>query len=102
MQPGRAIHKVRLDKVRPAVILTREVAASFLRNVSVAPITSTAHGIATEVSVGVRHGLDEASVISCDNIMTVRADAVGELIGYLDDDAEAALHQAIVAAFDLD
>ncbi|MDQ3543903.1 MAG: type II toxin-antitoxin system PemK/MazF family toxin, partial [Actinomycetota bacterium] len=45
----RPIHKVRLDKVRPAVVLTRDVAATFLNGITVAPITTTIYGIATEV-----------------------------------------------------
>jgi mRNA interferase MazF len=43
----RAIHLVRLDTVRPALILTREVALPVLRSVTVAPITSTIRGPAT-------------------------------------------------------
>ena len=98
----RAICRVRLDKVRPAVILTRPVAAGFLHRITVAPITSTILGIATEVPVGPSHGLDHDSVISCDNIVTVGRDDVGDVIGYLHESDEAKLLEAIVAAFDLD
>ncbi len=98
----RPIHKVRLDKVRPAVILTRDVAMSFLNRITVAPITSTIYGIATEVPVGRSHGLSADSVISCDNIATVPAADVLDCIGFLSDDDEILLHRAIQAAFDLD
>lgn len=98
----RPIHRVRLDKIRPAVVLTREVAASFLNGVTVAPITTTIYGIATEVPVGAMNGLERDSVISCDNITTVNASDVLEPIGVLGDADELALVHAIHAAFDLD
>jgi mRNA interferase MazF len=40
-------------------------------------------------------------VVSCDNITTVRSDAVGVTIGLLFDDQEAELARAIGDAFDL-
>lgn len=98
----RPICKVRLDKIRPAVILTRPVATGFLNSITVAPITSTILGIATEVPVGQSNGLERDSVISCDNIVTVRRDDVGAVIGYLHEDDESKLLEAIAAAFDLD
>ena len=51
--------------------------------------------------VGPRNGLDRACVISCDNITTVRAEAVGTTIGLLFDDQESELARAIGDAFDL-
>lgn len=93
---------MRMDKVRPAVVLTREVAASFLSGITVAPITTTFYGIATEVPVGRANGLDRESVISCDNITTVDAADVLDAIGVLRDADEAALVRAIHEAFDLD
>jgi mRNA interferase MazF len=98
----RPICKVRLDKVRPAVILTRSVAAGFLTSITVAPITSTILGIATEVPVGPSHGLDHDSVISCDNIVTVHRHDVGDVVGYLHEADESKLLEAIAAAFDLE
>lgn len=98
----RPICRVKLDKVRPAVILTRPVAAGFLTGITVAPITSTVFGIATEVPVGRSHGLEQDSVISCDNIVTVHRDDVLDVIGYLHYADEPRLLDAIAAAFDLD
>ena len=98
----RAIHLVRLDTVRPALILTREVALPVLRSVTVAPITSTIRGLATEVGVGSANGLDHDSVVSLDNVITVASADVGALIGYLLDRQEADLTAAIGAAFALE
>lgn len=98
----RPIHLARLDQVRPVVVLTRELVRPYLQNVSVAPITSTIRGLSTEVTVGAANGLDHDSVISCDNVTTVRADRLLQQIGYLLPAQEGALTEAIVAAFDLD
>jgi mRNA interferase MazF len=97
----RSIASVRLDKQRPALILTRQSKLHLLTWVTVAPITSTIRGIASEVRVGRRNGLDRDSVISCDNITTVRTDAVGDTIGLLLDVQEPDLARAISDAFDL-
>jgi mRNA interferase MazF len=98
----RPIHTAQLDKVRPVLVLTREVVRPYLTRVTVAPITATIRGLSTEVPVGRRNGLDQASVISCDNIVTVPAAALGPQIGYLLPAQEAALTKAVQAAFDLD
>lgn len=97
----RTIASVMLDKRRPALILTRQSKLRLLTWVTVAPITSTARGLTSEVSVGPRNGLDRDSVVSCDNITTVRQAAVGTTIGLLFDDQEADLARAISDAFDL-
>jgi mRNA interferase MazF len=97
----RSIALVRLDKPRPALILTRASKLHLLTWVTVAPVTSTIRGITSEVRVGTRNGLDHDSVVSCDNITTVRRDAVGDTIGLLFDDQEAELARAIGDAFDL-
>lgn len=97
----RTIATVQLDKRRPALVLTRASALHLLSWVTVAPITSTVRGISTEVPVGPRNGLDHACVVSCDNIVTVRQDAVHDTIGLFFDDQEPELARAINDAFDL-
>ncbi len=67
----RPIHAARLDEVRPVLVLTREIVRPHLARVTVAPITTTVRGLSTEVPVGQANGLDHASVVSCDNILTV-------------------------------
>jgi mRNA interferase MazF len=98
----RPIHAARLDKTRPVLILTREVVRPHLSRVTVAPITSTIRGLSTEVPVGPANGLDRASVVSCDNIVTVPVSALGRRLGFLLAEQETALKDAIRAAFDLD
>jgi mRNA interferase MazF len=98
----RPIHLARLEKVRPVVVLTRELVRPYLRSVTIAPITSTIRGLSTEVPVGAANGLDHDSVVSCDNITTMTTDRLLQQIGYLLPAQESALTEAIVAAFDLD
>jgi Growth inhibitor len=98
----RPIYAARLDKTRPVLILTREVVRPYLSRVTVAPITSTIRGLSTEVQVGRANGLDHTSVVSCDNIVTVPASALGRRLGFLLAEQETALRDAIRAAFDLD
>lgn len=97
----RPIHTARLDKVRPVLVLTRERVRPHMRRVTVAPITTTVRGLSTEVPVGPANGLSAVSVVSCDNIETIRADRLGSQIGVLLDAQEVELTDAIRAAFDL-
>ncbi len=98
----RPIHVARLDKARPVLILTREPVRPHMKTVTVAPISTTIRGLSSEVRVDAANGLAEPSVVSCDNITTIPADAVGEQIGVLLAGQEPALSEAIRVAFDLE
>ncbi len=98
----RPICLAQLDKSRPVLVLTRAIVRPYLSRVTVAPITTTIRGLSTEVPVGAANGLERASVIACDNIITVPADTIGRQIGVLLPTQEAALTEAIRLAFDLD
>jgi mRNA interferase MazF len=98
----RPIHVAQLDKVRPVLVLTRELVRPHLTTVTVAPITTTIRGLSTEVHVDAANGLSEPSVVSCDNVTTIPAEALRGQIGVLLDDPERQLSEAIRAAFDLD
>jgi mRNA interferase MazF len=97
----RPIHTARLDKARPVLVLTREIVRPHLSRVTIAPITSSVRGLSTEVPVGRANGLDHASVVSCDNIVTIPVSALGRQLGFLLPEQEAQLSAAIQAAFDL-
>lgn len=98
----RPIQLAKLDKTRPVLILTRELVRPVLSRVTVAPITSTIRGLSTELPVGPRNGLDQNSVVSLDNVVTIPVAALGYQIGFLFPDQEFALSTAIRNAFDLD
>lgn len=97
----RPICLARLDKVRPALVLTREVVRPHLTSVTVAPITSRIRGLSTEVPVGAENGLAQESVVACDNVITIRKELLGRHIGYFFEAQEPALTAAISAAYDL-
>lgn len=92
----------RLDKTRPVVVLTREAARAAMTKVTVAPITSPAKGLSSEVPVGIHNGLEQASVISLDNVVTIPIQLLGRTLGYLTGEQEARLARAIVLAYDLE
>ena len=97
----RPLHWATLDKRRPVLVLTRELMVGRMSTVTVAPVTSTIHGIATELPVGVQNGLDRPSAVKCDQIMSIPIQQLHEACGFLLDAQELALHEAIQAAFDL-
>ena len=98
----RPIHLARLGKVRPVLILTRQLVRPHLTRVTVAPITGTIRGLSTEVPVGPRNGLEKESVVNIDNIVTIPVEALGRQIGFFFPDQETALSIAVRNAFELD
>lgn len=97
----RPIHWATLDKRRPVLVLTRGLMVGRMSTVTVAPINTTIHGIATEVLVGARNGMERDSAVKCDQIVSVSLDRLHERCGWLLEAQEVALHEAIQAAFDL-
>ena len=98
----RPIFLARVDKPRPAVLLTRELAVGYLTSVTVAPITTRIHGIGSEVRVGKGNGLEHECVINCDNITTIPRGNLLREIGVLTEAQNRALSEAISHAFDLE
>ena len=95
-------HLASLDRTRPVLVRTREIAIGRLRTVTVAAIASAIRGLATEVPVGPDNGLDHASVVNLDHVFTIDHRALGHRIGFLLDHQEGEPHRAVVNAFDLD
>lgn len=98
----RAIHATRLDKVRPALVLTRDEVLRSRTSVTVAVITSTRRGLSVELPVGPANGLDRESVVHLDTIYTIAVDELGPQIGALREEQEPALAAAVFHAFGLD
>jgi mRNA interferase MazF len=90
-----------LDKRRPVLVLTRDLMVGRMSTVTVAPITRTVHGIATELPVGALNGLEHDSAVTCDQIATIPFAQLHEQCGWLLEAQELSLHDAIQAAFDL-
>jgi mRNA interferase MazF len=98
----REIRLVRLDKTRPALILTREPARGAMTKVTVAPITTTVKGLSSELRVGPDNGLDHPCAVSLDNVITVSKSLLGRTVGYLTAEQEVQLTRAVVLAYDLE
>jgi len=71
------------DKVRPVLILTRDEALRYLGRVTVAPITSTIRGVASEVLLDTDDGMKHPSVVNLHNIVTVAKTGIGRRVAKL-------------------
>ena len=98
----REICLVRLDKTRPALVLTRDAARAAMTKVTVAPITTTIKGLSSEVRVGADNGLDHDCVVALDNVITIPVNLLGRTVGYLSAEQEFQLARAVVLAHDLE
>ncbi len=90
------------DKRRPVVVLSRPAALRLLRTAVVAPVTSTIHGLPSEVRVGVEDGLKNASVVNLDHIYTVSQDDLRQWVGHLDAPRMAEVCAAMNVALNCD
>jgi mRNA interferase MazF len=90
----------RPDKRRPVLILTRSEVIEHMESVTVAPITSTIRGIATEVVVGPEHGLKDVSAVNLDHIATVPRAGLRSFVGTVPGEVLAAVCRAVEFAFD--
>ncbi len=83
-------------------MLTRDAAIDVLTSVTCAPITRTIRGIRSEVLLGSEHGLPEACVISCDNVITIPiADLEDQPVEHLDELTRARLDEALRYSLDI-
>ena len=88
---------------RPVLVLTRAgQTVGLASKITVAGITSTVHGLRTEVPVGPENGLEHGSVVNLADIQTIRQLDLGRHVGYFFPRHEALLTSAVAAAFGLD
>ena len=69
------------DKESPVLILTRSDMIGRLNTVTVAPITRTLRGVASEVAIGVESGLKERSAINMHHVVTVPRRGLRRFVG---------------------
>jgi mRNA interferase MazF len=72
------------NKRRPVLVLTRQHVIELLHWIMVAPISSSIHGIPSEVLVGVDEGLKHPSAINLDNVQSVERSRLTTFVGSLD------------------
>lgn len=84
------------DKIRPVLILTRPEVINVRSLVTVAQVTTSARGLASEVGFDYRRvGFHRPSVINCDGLYTIRQSSLTRPIGAVDKATMQAACQAI-------
>jgi mRNA interferase MazF len=86
------------DKRRPVLVISRQAVIPLLRTVMVAPITSSIHGVPSEVPVDVEDGLKHASVVNLDHVQTVEKRRLRRYIGHLSQERMARVCAALAVA----
>ena len=81
----RLFRFARPDKQRPVVVLTRASIVDHLARVTVAPVTSTIRGVASEVALGTEDGLKQPCAINLHNIVTVPKEGLGRRVAQLNE-----------------
>ena len=69
------------DKQRPVLLLTRSDMIPVLNSVTVAPLTRTIRGVASEVVVGVDSGLKAESAINLHHLVTIPKAGLRRFVG---------------------
>jgi hypothetical protein len=64
----------------------------------VAPVTSTIHGVPSEVLIGLEHSLKNDSAVDLDHVQTVDRSRLTRFLGHLDDRAMAVVCDALAIA----
>ncbi len=88
----------RPDKRRPVLVLTRQELIGHLHSVTVAPLTSTIRGIASEVVVGVEVGLKTPSAVNLDHIATVPRAELRVYVGTVNEAVMDRVRQSVLFA----
>ncbi len=74
------------DKSRPVLLLTRGESVKYLSRVTVAPITSSIRGIASEVLLDEDDGMKSPCVVNLHNMVTVAKTGIGRRLTKLSDE----------------
>jgi mRNA interferase MazF len=82
------------NKKRPVLILTRDHSLSLLSTVTVAPITSTVRGVASEVMLNEEDGMKSACAVNLHNLLTVSQSRLGRRLAGL---SVARMHEVCAA-----
>ncbi len=83
------------NKVRPALVLTRDSALDYLNRVTVAPITSSIRGVPSEVRLGVEDGMKRDCVVNLHHLATIPRNRLGRRVARLSDERMRSVCRAI-------
>jgi len=87
------------DKERPVLLLTRSDMIGRLNTVTVAPLTKTLRGVASEVAVGIECGLKEPSAINLHHVVTVPRSGIRRFVGVVSPAVLEQVRNALLFAF---
>ena len=90
------------DKQRPVLLLTRSEMIPVLNSVTVAPLTRTIRGVASEVVVGADSGLKSESAINLYHVVTVPKTGLRRFIGSVSPAVLDSVRAALLFALDFD
>ena len=90
------------DKLRPALIITRNSAIQYLNSVTVIPITTVLRDNPSTVWLNEDDGMPQACLINVDNIQTVAKAKVVTYISHLSENKMDEVFEAIRFAFGFD
>jgi len=88
----------RPDRRRPVLVLTRQDMIGRLDTVTVAPLTSTIRGVASEVVVGPEVGLKHPSAINLHHLASVPIAGLRSYVGTVSDDVMRQVRSALLFA----
>jgi mRNA interferase MazF len=86
---------------RPVVLVSRDLAYSIRKNVTVAEVTTRVRNVDTEVALGPRDGLPRRCVANADNLHTVSKTILQSRIGVLTAEKTRALYDALALSLGL-
>ena len=87
------------DKQRPVLLLTRSDMIPVLNTVTVAPLTRTIRGVASEVVVGIDGGLKADSAINLHHVVTIPKTGLRRFVGAVPPEILARIRAALLFAF---
>ena len=90
------------DKQRPVLLLTRSDMIPVLNSVTVAPLTRTVRGVASETVVGVESGLKTTSAINLHHVITVPKAGLRRFVGSVSPAVLAKVRAALLFALGFD
>jgi mRNA interferase MazF len=71
------------DQLRPVVVLTRDSAIQYLDSVTVAPITSSVRGVASQVMLDEDDGMKMPCSVNLHYVLTVKKQTLGQRVAGL-------------------
>ena len=89
----------RPDRRRPVLVLTRQDMIGRLATVTVAPLTTTIRGVASEVVVGTEVGLKHPSAINLHHVATVPHAGLRSFVGAVPREVMLRVREALLFAF---